>query len=209
MIINGHEVERQDGRMRIDGRSVAFFDGTADADYYREHAVRYRRDANDAELIAEFRRREEYEKQQMNEDRERDRKARMVVHGWYGVDCWNEVGKQVWESARRVVDLMEKDTKEHSNVPTVEIGGEVMTQAQYDAARFPLLNPAPDVVQDERVDSVEERVRAAVKQWVDLDEYPTSMDWERATNAACAQDMTAYSLARDVISALHLPAAHE
>lgn len=30
--------------------------------------------------------------------------------------------------------------------PTVEIGGQVMTQAQYDAARFPLLHPAPKKV---------------------------------------------------------------
>jgi hypothetical protein len=29
--------------------------------------------------------------------------------------------------------------------PTVEIGGQVMTQAQFDAARFPLLNSAPPV----------------------------------------------------------------
>jgi hypothetical protein len=31
---------------------------------------------------------------------------------------------------------------------TVEIGGQVMTQAQFDAARFPLLNPAPQIASD-------------------------------------------------------------
>lgn len=33
--------------------------------------------------------------------------------------------------------------------PTVEIGGQVMTQAQFDAARYPLLAPPPPAILDE------------------------------------------------------------
>jgi hypothetical protein len=56
--------------------------------------------------------------------------------------------------------------------PTVEIGGQVMTQAQYDAARFPLLNPtATPHVDDDGWQMLPVKVHPADEHGVHLVEF--------------------------------------
>ena len=69
-------------------------------------------------------------------DRDERTEPTMVVDGWDR------------EQEARVVELLRASVvRTDPDHPTVEIGGQVMTQAQYDAARFPLLNPSPAAVQ--------------------------------------------------------------
>jgi hypothetical protein len=62
MNINGHEVERRDdGRMYVDDERT-FYGGDSDPAYYRLHGELIRKEAEHADLVGEFVRREAVEK---------------------------------------------------------------------------------------------------------------------------------------------------
>jgi hypothetical protein len=88
MNINGHEIERRDCRVYIDGYNTEHA-GNSDPDYYTRRAASLRveiarrtREADHADLIAEFVRREQAEKAAQDATREIERRARLVAEVW-------------------------------------------------------------------------------------------------------------------------------
>lgn len=84
MNINGHEVERMDtdsARLRIDGRSTGWW-ADKDVTYYECRAENAREQAEQWDLIAEFRRRELAEQEQAARDADLDRRAGIARQKW-------------------------------------------------------------------------------------------------------------------------------
>jgi len=50
-----------------------------------------------------------------------------------------------------------------------------------------------------------EGLRQVVRDYVDLDEYPTADDWADANGAQCVDDMAVYGLATAIIGVLDNP----
>lgn len=111
MNINGHEVERrEDGRVYVDDERT-LYGGDADPDYYTRHAELIRKEAEHADLVGEFVRREQAEKAAQDAARELDRRARLACESRFGPGSWDLDHCRI-EDWRNVVRALDADTAE-------------------------------------------------------------------------------------------------
>jgi hypothetical protein len=117
MNINGHEVERRDdGRMYVDDERT-FYGGDSDPAYYRLHGELIRKEAEHADLVGEFVRREAVEKAEQDEARELDRRADIARQAWLGhhrehVPEWELTSEDYRGTWRNIVRALDADANE-------------------------------------------------------------------------------------------------
>jgi len=117
--INGHEVERRDCRVWVDGYNTEHA-GNSDPYYYtrraeslRGESARRTREANHLDLVAEFVRREQAEKAAQDAARELDRRANIARRAWAGYDySWAQVTGNAQELWRNIVRALDADAAE-------------------------------------------------------------------------------------------------
>jgi hypothetical protein len=120
MNINGHEVERRDCRVYIDGHNTEHA-GNSDPDYYTRRGASLRveiarrvQEADHADLIAEFVRREQAEKAEQDAARELDRRAKLVADAWCGTSSDYVHRNHELICARNVVRKLDADAAERA-----------------------------------------------------------------------------------------------
>lgn len=106
MNINGHEVERSDGaQVLIDGEQSGYWaTGTYHPDEYEKWAQDYDKQARNARLAAEFRRRELAEQEQAAKDAELNRRVEVARNAWYGGRTPTLYADSRWLDVLRALD---------------------------------------------------------------------------------------------------------